>query len=198
MATTIEDGSGKGFSVKVDADNRLYSRSITETEFDKAVRNGNSFNVNTEFLVITGSTLEIPIMYLKNNEDADVILSAWFIGTDNNAGSPTRNGLVRVYFNPTSGTIISSGVDVTPVNRKGGSSGTIELDVKAGGDGFTAVGYDPVSVLFQTQGANSRTFGNVQLALSKGSSVVVTYLPNGGTNEIYTGFQLYKSELGII
>lgn len=194
MATTIEDGSGKGFSVKVDAENRLYSRSITETEFDHAVRNGNSFNVNTEFLVITGST-EIPIMYLKNNEDDDVILSAWFIGTDNNAGTPTRNGLMRVYFNPTSGTIISSGVDVTPVNRKGGSSGTIEIDVKAGGDGFTFGGNDSVPVLFQTQGANSRAFGNVQLGLSKGSSVVVTYLPNGGTNEIYTGFQLYKSEL---
>lgn len=194
MATTIEDGSGKGFSVKVDAENRLFSRSITETEFDHAVRKGESFNVNTEFLVITGST-EIPIMYLKNNEDADVILAAWFIGTDNNAGSPTRNGLMRVYFNPTSGTLISSGVDVTPVNRKGGSSGTIELDVKAGGDGFTFGGNDPVPVLFQTQGASSRAFGNVQLALSKGSSVVVTYLPNGGTNEIYTGFQLYKSEL---
>tara|TARA_R110000823_G_scaffold303181_1_gene424513 strand:- start:67 stop:654 length:588 start_codon:yes stop_codon:yes gene_type:complete len=194
MATTIEDGSGKGFSVKVDAENRLFSRSITETEFDHAVRKGESFNVNTEFLVITANT-ETPIMYLKNNENEDVILAAWFIGTDNNAGSPTRNGLMRVYFNPTSGTIISSGVDVTPVNRKGGSSGTIELDVKAGGEGFTAVGYDPVSVLFQTQGANSRAFGNVQLALSKGSSVVVTYLPNGGTNEIYTGFQLYKSEI---
>ena len=195
MATTIEDGSGKGFSVKVDAENRLYSRSITETEFDHAVRNGDSFNVNTEFLVITGST-EIPIMYLKNNEEEDVILSAWFVGTDNNVGTPTRNGLLRVYFNPTSGTLISSGVDVTPVNRKGGSSGTIELDVKAGGDGFTAVGYDPTAVLFQTQGASSRAFGNVQLALSKGSSVVITYLPNGAEPvDIYTGFQLYKSEL---
>ena len=36
MATTIEDGSGKGFSVKVDSENRLFSRSITETEFDHA------------------------------------------------------------------------------------------------------------------------------------------------------------------
>ena len=53
MATTIEDGSGQGFSVKVDSENRLFSRSITESEFDYAVRKGFSFNVNTEFITIT-------------------------------------------------------------------------------------------------------------------------------------------------
>ena len=195
MATTIEDGTGSGFSVKVDGENRLFSRSIIESEFDHAVRKGLSFNVNTEFLTITGSS-ETPIMYLKSNEDKDVVLSAWFIGTDNASGTPSRNGLMRVYFNPTAGSIISSGTDVTPVNRQGGSSNTIDLDVKAGGDGFTATGYDSTPVLFQTQGSNARTFGNVQLALKKGSSVVVTYLPNGAQPvEIYTGFQLYISEV---
>ena len=195
MATTIEDGSGQGFSVKVDSENRLYSRSITESEFDYAVRKGFSYNVNTEFITITGST-ETPIMYLKNNEDSVVILSAWFIGTDNASGTPSRSGLMRVYFNPTAGSIISSGVDVTPVNRLGGSSNTIELDVKSGGDGFTATGYDSTPVLYQTQGASARAFGNVQLALNKGASVVVTYLPNGAQPvEIYTGFQLYTSEI---
>jgi len=195
MATTIEDGTGSGFSVKVDGENRLFSRSITESEFDYAVRKGLSFNVNTEFLTITGSS-ETPIMYLKSNEDSDIILSAWFIGTDNASGTPSRNGLMRVYFNPTAGSIISSGTDVTPVNRQGGSSNTIDLDVKSGGDGFTATGFNPTSVLFQTQGSNARTFGNVQLALKKGSSVVVTYLPNGAQPvEIYTGFQLYISEV---
>ena len=195
MATTIEDGTGSGFSVKVDGENRLFSRSITESEFDHAVRKGLSFNVNTEFLTITGSS-ETPIMYLKSNEDRDVVLSAWFIGTDNASGTPSRNGLMRVYFNPTAGSIISSGTDVTPVNRQGGSSNTIDLDVKAGGDGFTATGFNPTSVLFQTQGSNARTFGNVQLALKKGSSIVVTYLPNGAQPvEIYTGFQLYISEV---
>jgi len=195
MATTIEDGTGSGFSVKVDGENRLFSRSITESEFDYAVRKGLSFNVNTEFLTITGSS-ETPIMYLKSNEDRDIILSAWFIGTDNASGTPSRNGLMRVYFNPTAGSIISSGTDVTPVNRQGGSSNTIDLDVKSGGDGFTATGFNPTSVLFQTQGSNARTFGTVQLALKKGSSVVVTYLPNGAQPvEIYTGFQLYISEV---
>lgn len=195
MATTIEDGTGSGFSVKVDGENRLFSRSIIESEFDHAVRKGLSFNVNTEFLTITGSS-ETPIMYLKSNEDRDVVLSAWFIGTDNASGTPSRNGLMRVYFNPTAGSIISSGTDVTPVNRQGGSSNTIDLDVKAGGDGFTATGYNPISVLFQTQGSNARTFGTVQLALKKGSSIVVTYLPNGAQPvEIYTGFQLYISEV---
>jgi len=194
MATTIEDGTGSGFSVKVDGENRLFSRSITESEFEYSVRKGSSFNVNTEFLTITGSS-ETPIMYLKSNEDKDIILAAWFIGTDNSSGG-TRSGLMRVYFNPTAGSIISSGTDVTPVNRQGGSSNTLDLDVKSGGDGFTATGYDSTPVLYQTQGASARAFGNVQLSLKKGSSVVVTYLPNGAQPvEIYTGFQLYISEV---
>jgi len=195
MATTIEDGTGSGFSVKVDGENRLFSRSITESEFEYSVRKGSSFNVNTEFLTITGSS-ETPIMYLKSNEDKDIILAAWFIGTDNASGTPSRSGLMRVYFNPTAGSIISSGTDVTPVNRQGGSSNTLDLDVKSGGDGFTATGYDSTPVLYQTQGASARAFGNVQLSLKKGSSVVVTYLPNGAQPvEIYTGFQLYISEV---
>ena len=195
MATTIEDGSGQGYSVKVDSENRLFSRSVTETEFDYAVRKGKSFNVNTEFLTITGSS-ETPIMYLKSNEDNPLILSAWFIGTDNSSGSPSRSGLMRVYYNPTSGTIISSGTDVTPINRLGGSSNTVDIDVKAGGDGFTATGYETTPVLYQTQGASARAFGNVQLALQKGASVLVTYLPNGAQPvEIYTGFQIYTSEV---
>ena len=195
MATTIEDGTGRGFSAKVDSENRFFSRAITETEFDHAVRKGLSFNVNTEFLTITGSS-ETPIMYLKSNEDLDVVLAAWFIGTDNASGTPSRSGLMRVYFNPTAGSIISSGTDVTPVNRQGGSSNTIDLDVKSGGDGFTVTGFNSTPILYQTQGASARTFGNVQLALKKGSSVVVTYLPNGAQPvEIYTGFQLYISEV---
>ena len=191
MATTIEDGSGKGFSTKVDETNRLSVRGITESEFDKATRSGNAYNVNTLFYSITGAT-EQPIIYLKNNEDDIITLAAWFIGT---SGSTSSNGILKMYTNPTSGTIITGGDDVIPVNRLIGSSNQLQVDVKKGGDGFTVSGYNSTPVLYQPQGANARTFGSIQLALTKGSSVVVNYDPNGQQPfQIYIGFQIYVSE----
>ena len=66
MATTIEDGTGKGFSASVDNENRLLVRSVDETEFDKATRGGNAYNINTLFFPVTDS-VERPLLYLKNN-----------------------------------------------------------------------------------------------------------------------------------
>jgi hypothetical protein len=191
MATTIEDGSGKGYSVKVDETNRLSVRGTTESEFDKATRSGNAYNVNTLFYSITGAT-EQPIIYVKNNEDEVITLAAWFIGT---SGSTSSNGILKMYTNPTTGTIISAGDDVESVNRLIGSSNQLQVDVKKGGDGFTVSGYNSTPVLYQPQGANARTFGSIQLALTKGSSVVVNYDPNGQQPfQIYIGFQIYISE----
>lgn len=191
MATTIEDGSGKGYSVKVDETNRLSVRGTTESEFDKATRSGNAYNINTLFYSITGAT-EQPIIYVKNNEDDIITLAAWFIGT---SGSTSSNGILKMYTNPSSGTIITGGDDVTPVNRLIGSSNQLLADIKKGGDGFTVSGYGSDPVLYQPQGANARTFGTIQLALTKGSSVVVNYDPNGQQPfQIYIGFQIYISE----
>lgn len=190
MGFEVKDGTGTGNLARVDKENRLAVRSIQETEFEKAVLDGRAFNVNTEFLTITSDT-EHALLYLKNNEDLPLIISAWFIGTD--AGTNGANlGLVRTYYNPTGGTIISGGTDVTAVNRNAGNSRTLDADIKSGGQGFTFTGQDTPAVLYQTQTVSSRVFGNVFLVLPKGSSLVATYDPNGAeTINIYTGFQVY-------
>lgn len=195
MATTIQDGTGTKLKAKINEENRLLTQTISETEFDHATGKGDSYNINTEFLTITGNT-EIPLLYIKNNNDRDLVLSAWFIGTDADSGTATRLSLMRVYKNPTSGTLISSGTDITPVNRNFGSSNEFEGIAKKGGDGFTISGFEPTPILYQTQGTKQRNFGTVQLVLAKGSSVVVTYQQYGLTqNDIYTGFQVYLSDV---
>ena len=195
MGFQIQDGTGSSRKAEINGNNRLLTQAISETEFDNATSNGNAFNINTEFLTITGAT-EIPLLYIKNNNDNELVISAWFIGTDADTGTATRLSLMRVYKNPTSGTIISSGTDITPVNRNFGSSIDFEGVAKKGGDGFTVSGYETTPVLYQTQGTKQRTFGTVQLVLPKGSSVVVTYQQYGLTqNDIYTGFQVYLSNI---
>ena len=190
MGFEIKDGTGTGNVARVDSENKLAVRAVQETEFEKAVLGGRAFNINTEFLTITTDT-EHALLYLKNNEDRPLIVAAWFIGTD--AGTNGANlGLVRTYYNPTGGTIISGGTNLTPVNRNAGNSRTLVADIKAGGQGFTFTGQDTPAVLYQTQTVSSRVFGNVFLVLPKGSSLVATYDPNGAeTINIYTGFQVY-------
>ena len=197
MATTIQDGTGKGFNAQIDSTNRLLTRTIQRSEFDDAVANGNSFNVNTKFLTITtaGPADGHALLYIKNNEDQDLILAAWFIGTDLGTNGADL-GLMQVFFNPTGGTIISGGTTVPAINRQGGSTETIDIDVLSGGDSITATGVGE-PVLYQTQSVGSRAFGNVQLSLKKGASAVVTYIPNGAESagvDIYTGFQLYLAD----
>lgn len=194
MATTIKDGTGQGFSLKVDSEGRLYNQGVSNTSIEYAVQDSRAFNVNTYFLPISSSG-ENALLYVKNNEDRDLIIGAWFIGTDNAAGTPTRSGLAQVYFNPTGGTLIASASAVTPVNRKSGDKETLDALIYKGGDGFTITGQDPNPVLYQTQGASARAFGNVYLTLPKGSSLAVTYTPNGAQPlEVYTGFQVYKQD----
>lgn len=195
MATTIQDGTGTKLKVKVNTENRLLSQTISESEFDHAVGKGEAYNINTEFLTITGSS-EVPLLYIKSTADRDLVLNAWFIGTDANSGTATRLSLLKIYKNPTSGTIISSGTDINPVNRNFGSSNSFEGIAKKGGDGFTVSGYESTPVIFQTQGTQQRNFGTVQLVLTKGTSAVVTYQQYGLTsNDIYTGFQVYLSDV---
>jgi len=200
MATVIQDGTGIGFSAKIDADNRLFTRGVNENEFEHAVRNGRAFNINTEFIEINaGTTAENAIMYVKNNEDNDIILAAWFVGTDASQGSIGATALgpqLKVYYNPTGGTLISDASPVEIVNRQGGSSNTFDLTVyKATGANKTITGQDSAPVLYQTHPQEGRAFGTVYLSLKKGSSLGVVYIPNGVEPiQIYTGFQGFLPE----
>jgi len=191
MGFEIKDGTGTGNLARVDKENRVSVRAVTETEIEKAVLDGRAFNINTEFLPVSSSG-ENALLYVKNNENEKLIVAAWFIGTGIAGGTNTEAPLIRTYYNPTGGTLIASASAVTPVNRNAGSSQVLLADCYKGGDGFTITGQDTPVVLYQTQGANSRSFGNVFLTLPKGSSLAVTYEPNGAEPiNIYTGFQVY-------
>jgi hypothetical protein len=194
MATTIQDGTGEGWSLKIDSEGRLYNQSVNDTAIEYAAQEGRAFNINTQFLPISSSG-ENALLYVKNNEEEDLVVAAWFIGTDFASGSATRSGLAAVYVNPTGGTLIASASVVTPVNRRLGSAETLDALIYKGGDGYTITGQLTDPVLYQTQGASARAFGNVYITVPKGSSLAVTYTPNGAEPlEIYTGFQVYKQD----
>lgn len=190
MTLPIVDGTGKGYMAQVDSNNRLRTQTISDTVYDFQSNEGQAFNVNTEFVSVTGSG-ETSILYLKNDTGTDVVLASFFVGTGNAGGSPTEQGLIRAYFDPTG---VSGGASVAVVNRRAASATSLQ---------FTSLKHDnstPISatfasitpILYQTQSPASRVFGTIYLTLPNGRSILVTYQPNGAqTINIYAGFGGY-------
>lgn len=191
MGKEIEDGTGTGDRARV-KDSRLYTNALTLGNFENSVLEGNAYNINTEFLSIT-TDAEHALLYLKNDENTDIVIESWFIATDIGSNGSSY-GTVKAYFDPVGGTIVSGGTPINTVNRKGGDSKLAKVTSLKGGEGFTFTGTTD-AVLYQTQSAGSRAFGNIKLALEPGKSIVICYKPNGAEPiSIYSGFQFYVTK----
>ena len=68
MPDMIRDGSGKGNLAKVNNNQRLYTRAVTQAEEVLSNENGDAFNINTGIVTLTDS-VNTPLLYIKNNED---------------------------------------------------------------------------------------------------------------------------------
>lgn len=187
----IQDGKGRGYLASVDSSNRIVTAGANQSFYDEASAKGLGFNVNTEFVSITVGT-QTPVFYFKNNEPYDVIITAWFIGLGVAGGTPTENALLKVWANPTA---VSGGVDVIPQNRRVADGRAFAFDAKKQSAGTPLLATVPTTpLLYQTQTASSRVFGEVYLTLPRSQSLLVTLTANGAqTINIYTGFSGYVS-----
>lgn len=62
---------------------------------------GNAFNVNTGLVELTNAT-ETPLIYIKNNEEKDLVITAVAIGMFNSTnGSGTADVYATFVMNPT-------------------------------------------------------------------------------------------------
>lgn len=189
----IQDGTGKGYLAKVDSRNRVRTRGVTESEFDLATQAGEAFNVNTLLQTISGNTA---LFRFKNNESRSIVLVGWFIGTDG-ITTTSDNPLVAVYGGVTGFSGAETAVPV--VNRNLGSARTFNVEsFRPSTYPQTLVGAAAAPVLYQTQGASARAFGNVFITVPAGGSVGIEIETTGaGTisgGKIYTGFTGYVVE----
>ena len=176
MGFNLEDGTGKGNSVGVDATNRLLVRSIQESVFQNAAEEGDAYFAGTPLINYT-NTNEVDVIYLKNDGDDTLVLGNFlFMAEVANATGPTRITpafyTLSWYKNVTG---ITNGTAFSPLNQSFGSSQTLE-GVFEYGDGATATALTgPVATLsFPTE-----VFQNFEanLVLEKGSSLAITITP---------------------
>jgi hypothetical protein len=194
MAEQIIDGTGKGFLAKVDNQNRLEVHSFTETAFETASVEGTAFNVNTLLRDVSPIGTVGSLLRITNNETFPIVLAGWFIGTDAivmTSGVP----LVSVYGNVTGFSGAESAVPL--VNRSVGSAKNFNVEAfRPDSLASTLVGSAADPVLYQTQPAAGRVFGNVNITLAQGASIGVQIESSDGvgtftSGQIYTGFQAF-------
>jgi len=169
--TIINDGTGKGNNAKVDGNNRLHIQGTTENEAQHAVEDGDAYNINSGSITLSAAGT---LLYIKNNEDQDMVVSAVAVGTG--TGTTSDIGEITIERNITGGDLIS---DATAVamnqNRNFGSSKTLTADVFAGKSGGTSTGGNDIILFYH--GTSSRLFATIDMVVPKGNSIAVTYDP---------------------
>lgn len=178
MPDSIRDGSGTGNVTKVDANNRLHVSAETIPTNWNANREGNAYNVNTGIITLTDG-VETPIMYLKNNEDWDLHVTAMAVGVGASSGGSGMNQ-ITVVRNPE--TIdFSTAVDISG-NRNYGSANTLTVTAYKGATGDTMTDGDDHILFFQ--GYSGRLFATIDEVIPSGKTIGLKFDPAGANTSV--------------
>ena len=108
----IEDGTGHGFTARVDSENRIHTEAVTTTlEHHTNQNEGLSFNA---LFAVNPDGADDCIFYLKNNNEIDLIIEGVWWNT---------SAAEEVYYKlGDAGTAVkTNGADITPSNLNAGS-----------------------------------------------------------------------------
>ena len=195
MSEQIIDGTGTGERAKVDKNNQLHTFSVIETEQRQAASKGNEYNLNTGAISYAG-TAESAMMYFKNDETQDYIITAIAVGIGTRSGTVTDAAKITVLRNPTGGDIVT---DATPIDMKSnsnfGSSNTLKTTTLTykGKDGGTITGGNEHAIFYSGEGP---LFAGVNIELTKGSSVGLKIdLNTSGAANVYCALIGYVKEV---
>jgi hypothetical protein len=193
--TQIVDGTGTGKKAKVDGNNRISVSAVLTLENEEATHLGNSFNINTGVFTLTNDT-DTPVLYLKNNETAEVHVTGTAYGFWTSTGGSPTDLQITVIRNPTTGTIVTNAVPVAITsNRNYGSAKTLDADIYIGSTGDTMTdGTD--HLIFYALSA-SRIVPAIDEIIPKGSSIGIKVKPPAGNTsmQMYAAILLYVEDL---
>ena len=190
----IQDGTGQGYLTQVNNYNELAVRAVSETSALESARRKLGTNIVTGILNLT-SGAESACLYVKNTSPQyDYIIDTVAVGVGKVNGTVTNPVFIRMYANPTGGTIISDATNVAiNNNRNFGAVGIFQGDAFQGGEGKTQTGGELSALLFQ--GANGRVAAPLNLVVPQNKSIVVTVQPNGTDGcDVYVAFVSYYEE----
>ena len=177
MATIIKDGTGSNSSAGVNDNNRLLVDSITRPDRQDIATLGEAYLIGTGPVTLTTAGAPSAVLYFKNNEEEDLIVTRFLISCAFSTGaSATENTLLGIiYKNPTG---MSSG-STNPLainNVNFGSNNTIDSNSEIGADSASLTG-SPSAYFSIYAPLETLTAEDATTILPKGSSIGVVIIP---------------------
>lgn len=178
MEITVKD-SNKGNVATVDDNFRLHVDSIQRSQIEQACLIGNAYNISTGSITLTSAN-ESVLFYLKSNNEFPLVIKEILVIPAGSTGG-TGNALVRIYKNPTGGTIVSNAVDVgTNANRTFSSAKQLDGDYFKGVEGDTITGGVSFAVSSRSTFDAPIAFDAAPIVLEKGNTLAVSWQPPTG------------------
>ena len=190
MGFQIQDGTGSKRKARVGNNNRLFVESTTRTEREEEALLGEAYIVGTGFVNLTASTTSA-VLYFKNNEDVDLVITRFLIGVKKSSGGTENFVTGIIYKNPTS-MVLGTGNPLIINNVNFGSSNTINADSEIGQNGALLAGGS--AYLATVAPTENLTAENASTILPKGSSIGVFITPPPGNTsiDVSIGINLHK------
>lgn len=172
----LDDGTGAGYSVKVNKNKEAHVYAVTTTNAEYANDQGDAYNINTGLITLTNA-VDTPVLYIKNNETRNLHITAEVFGIKTSAGgTATETVDVTVIRNPTGGTTISNANDVDiKSNRNYGSPKTLSADAYKGATGETMTGGEDHLLVISPD--FSRVFASIDEIIPQGKTIGVKIKP---------------------
>lgn len=190
MATIIQDGTGNGYSAKVDERNMLSVLSVSKDLGQYASLNGDAYFFGTPVINLTTASPSA-VFFVENNEDEPLLLLNFFITASASTGGTLDMMTVSWYKNPTN---ITPSTATQALNQDFGSAETLNATVTFGAEGSAVTGgglaaqlYLPIKVLNDIP---------ANLTLEKGSklAIVITPPPSNTSMNVQFGVRSIKHQ----
>lgn len=171
----IDDGTGNANQAKVDDSNNLHVRAVNVPVALYAAIAAKSFGVVTGPITLTTAG-ESGILYIKCTDSSNpinVLKQLFYLGPSTGGTGPAR---LRVYRNPTGGTLLSGGTALTAANLNFSSSLLPNTTILKGAEGLTVTGGSTIIDI----GMNTSfllSVDDINWLLPNGSSYAVTITP---------------------
>ena len=173
-SVTIKDSS-TGYIAEVNSSKRLQTRSVTVSEQQQRSIDGYGFNLNTGTIALTSAN-ESAVMYVKYTGTKTLHIQSVAVGVGK-LGVSTDPVLVKMYRNPTDGTIVTNAVEGSQFENKNfGTATQLTSDFYKGVEGDTLTGGNLIAQFYANQ--SNRLFADIDFILPPQTSIGISLTPN--------------------
>lgn len=178
----LEDGTGKGYRLKISSENRAQVDAVTHTSAQEAAEEGRLFQIGAGIVNLTSAN-ESAVLFLKNDGDKPLEIVNVTISSGLSTGGTSGDVLLAKLY--TNATTITGSATAPFVNNNLGSSKTPDATYLAGTEGSAITGGALGGAAFLPVAGFERV--GLYWILPRGASLAITIQPPAGNTSLNIG-----------